>query len=212
MDTSLDTLIETESDLLLGVPYQAQVVEKGWGAEHILGPSTGYLFKKLFMKEGCRCSLQLHNFKEETILVITGQLKVTVRVNEPDFVDSQFILGPGDYMHISPRTVHRMEALENTYYVEASTNYPDDVLRLQTDYPEPEDVHVELVGEYKIGTRDPIAFTAPNLDECLVRVEEPQSRLNMMYGAATLNRHWLVSCETNELSDPGTDPNTKWSW
>ena len=143
MDTSIDTVTELEDGgVLVGVPYQAQIVEKGWGAEHILGPSTGYLFKKLFMKAGCRCSLQLHNFKEETVLVITGQLKVTVRVNEPDFYDTEFILGPGDYFHLSPRTIHRMEALEDCYYVEASTSHGSDVVRLHSDYPEPEDVEL----------------------------------------------------------------------
>jgi len=137
---SIDVVNISDDSILVGIPYQAQIVEKGWGAEHILGPSEGYLFKKLFMKKGCRCSLQLHNYKEETVLVISGTLKVTIRVNEPDYYDSEFILGPGDYIHISPKTIHRMEAIENCYYVESSTNFPDDVLRIETDYPEPEEL------------------------------------------------------------------------
>ena len=141
----IDVVDVSDAGVLITLPNQnVKTVVKPWGKEEWL-PSGDYLFKRLTMYKDHRCSLQLHNFKAESIYVLSGTLKLTVRVNEPDYHDTDFILESGDFFYLSPKTIHRMSGITECVYLEASTNHPDDVLRLQTDYPEPEDVHVELV-------------------------------------------------------------------
>ena len=41
---------------------------------------------------------------------------------------------PGDAVHISPKTVHRMTAIEDSDIIEVSTPELDDVVRLEDRY------------------------------------------------------------------------------
>ena len=41
---------------------------------------------------------------------------------------------PNESISLTPGIIHRMEALENTIYLEASTPEMDDVIRLNDDY------------------------------------------------------------------------------
>jgi len=102
--------------------------EKPWGYEKILFCSdTHYLFKELFMKKGCRCSLQHHVDKRETVYIIEGKLKVLLD-------DEIYLLHPHNHLSISPGQIHRMEAITDTLYLEASTPHPNDVVRHEDDY------------------------------------------------------------------------------
>ena len=53
-------------------------INKPWGYELLMENNNNYSVKKLFMKKGKRCSLQLHRKKKETIYVLSGNLKITV--------------------------------------------------------------------------------------------------------------------------------------
>ena len=44
------------------------------------------------------------------------------------------IFGPGKYLTIEPKNIHRMEAIQNTLYIEASTPEILDVVRIEDDY------------------------------------------------------------------------------
>jgi len=44
------------------------------------------------------------------------------------------VLGPGDYWIINPGTIHRMFAIVETVYLEASTPELDDVVRIKDLY------------------------------------------------------------------------------
>ena len=48
--------------------------EKPWGHELLWARSSRYAGKILFIKKGHRLSRQYHNTKEETIMVLDGQL------------------------------------------------------------------------------------------------------------------------------------------
>jgi mannose-6-phosphate isomerase len=109
-----------------------QVIEKPWGKEEILEINDRYMVKKLTMWRGHRCSLQYHERKRETIYVLSGRLRV-------DFGESQARLesrdfGPAETITLTPGVVHRMEAVEDSVYLEASTPELDDVIRLADDY------------------------------------------------------------------------------
>lgn len=108
-----------------------RVIEKPWGKEEVLELNERYMVKKLTMWKGHRCSLQYHNIKRETIYVLSGQLRIYSGPHEK--LESR-TFGPGEDITLAPKLVHRMEAVEDSVYLEASTPEMDDVVRLGDDY------------------------------------------------------------------------------
>jgi mannose-6-phosphate isomerase-like protein (cupin superfamily) len=106
-------------------------INKPWGFERIIHNSKKYLFKELFMKKGHQCSLQYHNHKYETVYVIKGKLLVILKKNNK-YVNK--ILRKGDFLTIDKKVIHRMKALSDCIYLEASTAHPKDVVRIEDDY------------------------------------------------------------------------------
>lgn len=107
-------------------------IDKPWGGEDIIEQNGDYVVKRLFMKAGHRCSLQYHNLKHETFYVLSGKLKFTVGDSEDAL--AEHILYPNSFYIIKPGVVHRMEGVEDSYYLECSTNHLDDVVRLKDNY------------------------------------------------------------------------------
>ena len=105
---------------------------KPWGYEKIVELNKNYLVKILFMKKNHRCSLQFHEFKKETIYVLNGKLKISLGNDKNNLKDK--IFNTNDKITIEPSIIHRMEAIEDCTYLEASTPEIDDVVRLQDDY------------------------------------------------------------------------------
>jgi mannose-6-phosphate isomerase-like protein (cupin superfamily) len=101
--------------------------EKPWGYEELVECNDKYVVKKLFMKKGHSCSLQYHELKKETIIVLSGILTITVGDSVRDYTF-------GETVTIPPYTVHRMEAVEDALYTETSTNELFDVVRLRDAY------------------------------------------------------------------------------
>ena len=106
-------------------------INKPWGFEELIEINKKYMFKKLYMKKGHRCSLQFHNKKHETVFVLSGKLKLTLKKKNRFFFK---IMTKGQSITISPKTIHRMQAISNCYYLEASTPEIKDVVRIQDDY------------------------------------------------------------------------------
>ena len=109
-----------------------QIIEKPWGKEEVIEINDKYMMKKLPMLKGHRCSLQLHNHKKETIYVLSGQLRI-ISGPDQDHLTGK-IYTEGESITISPGVVHRMEGVEDSIYLEASTPEMDDVVRLVDDY------------------------------------------------------------------------------
>lgn len=109
-----------------------QLIEKPWGKEEVVEINNRYMVKRLTMWKGHRCSLQFHKVKQETIYVLSGSLRI-VSGPDADSLGSR-VLGPNDSMTIPPGVVHRMEGVEDSVYLEASTPEMDDVERLSDDY------------------------------------------------------------------------------
>lgn len=109
-----------------------KIVDKPWGQELILEHNPKYVLKKIFVKAGHAPSLQYHEYKKETLYVLSGKLKFEVG---PDVSNLQVLdLNPGDFYTLEPLTVHRMNAEEDTWFLEASTSELDDVVRLKDHY------------------------------------------------------------------------------
>lgn len=111
------------------------VIQKPWGQEEIVEINDKYVVKKLTMKAGHRCSLQYHNIKRETIYVISGNLLIIQGIRQNDLESK--IFRPGGLITIPPKLIHRMEAIEDSVYLETSTPELDDVIRLADDYQRP---------------------------------------------------------------------------
>ena len=109
-----------------------EIIEKPWGKEEIIEINEKYMVKKLTMWKEHRCSLQFHNHKKETIYVLSGKLRIVSGPNQNNLNEKIYLAG--DSITISPGTVHRMEGVEDSVYLEASTAEMNDVVRLVDDY------------------------------------------------------------------------------
>jgi mannose-6-phosphate isomerase len=106
-------------------------VEKPWGYEIHWARTDRYVGKILHVKAGHALSLQYHNVKDETIYLHTGVLSYELEI------DGQLTkreMRPGDSVHVSPKMVHRMTAIEDCDVLEVSTPELDDVVRLEDRY------------------------------------------------------------------------------
>ena len=112
---------------------EVTIVEKPWGHEEHFALADGkYCGKALHITAGHALSLQYHEVKEETISVQSGRLLFEVGAHE-DHLES-FELLPGEAIHLTPGTRHRMTAIVDTVVLEASTTQLDDVVRLEDRY------------------------------------------------------------------------------
>ena len=109
-----------------------KLIKKPWGQEEVIEINDKYMVKKLTMLSAHGCSLQFHNFKKETIYVLSGKLKIIIGKEKEDL--NSRIYTSGETVTISPGTIHRMEAVETSVYLESSTPEMNDVIRLSDDY------------------------------------------------------------------------------
>lgn len=111
--------------------FKFPTINKPWGKEEILFCHERYALKRLTMYKNHRCSLQYHEKKTESVLLINGKLKIVLK-NGEKWTDQ--ILDSGESVTILPFQIHRMEALEDSVYLEASTPELTDVVRISDDY------------------------------------------------------------------------------
>ncbi len=128
------------------------VVHKPWGTETWLMPGSDvypFALKELILRAGFVTSLQVHQYKSESIHLHQGRgalayhpepfdcerfLAGGYTAEEIDKIKSELkleILGPGAVFHTPPCTIHRMIAYTDLHYTEASTTQLDDVIRLE---------------------------------------------------------------------------------
>ena len=125
--------------------HSPKIVEKPWGREIWYADQAAYAGKVLEVKKGCRLSLQYHERKTETLFLLSGKVRLTLRAlaagetPAPSLVTpaDQSVWLPGQAIHIPARTLHRFEALEDSVLLEVSTPELTDVVRLQDDYARP---------------------------------------------------------------------------
>jgi mannose-6-phosphate isomerase len=106
-------------------------VEKPWGYELHWAKTDRYVGKLIHVTKGHALSLQYHNLKDETIYLHAGKLLFEIEI------DGQLTrreMLPGERVHITPKTVHRMTAIEDSDIFEVSTPELHDVVRLEDRY------------------------------------------------------------------------------
>ena len=113
-------------------PADVTRVNKPWGYEIIWARTDRYVGKILHINAGQALSVQYHERKDETVYLLTGELKYWVKIGDAEMKDMR--LRPGDAFRITPHTVHYMEAVTDCDVLEASTPELDDVVRLEDRY------------------------------------------------------------------------------
>ncbi|MCH9015021.1 MAG: cupin domain-containing protein [Gemmatimonadetes bacterium] len=109
-------------------PYK---VDKPWGHELIWAKTDRYVGKILHIEPGHVLSLQYHEKKDETIHVLRGEIIFRVKIDDEL---REMKMGEGKSYHITPLTVHQMEAVVASDLLEVSTPEIDDVVRLEDRY------------------------------------------------------------------------------
>jgi mannose-6-phosphate isomerase-like protein (cupin superfamily) len=116
--------------------YRAPQQDKPWGHEVIFAGLDGkYVGKIIHVTAGHALSLQYHRQKEETISVLSGAALIEHGPSAEDLASQHF--GPGDTIHLPPGAVHRITAITDLTFAEASTAEPgwrEDVVRLEDKY------------------------------------------------------------------------------
>jgi mannose-6-phosphate isomerase len=107
-------------------------VEKPWGYELVYALTDRYCGKVIFINAGEELSLQFHKEKDETIYVQSGRAEF--QIGDPGKPVDTEVVAPGRAFHITPGTVHRIRALEDTVILEVSTPQLEDVVRLEDKY------------------------------------------------------------------------------
>lgn len=110
--------------------------DKPWGNELIFaGGDRGYVGKLITVGAGHALSLQYHTEKDETISIISGE--ATFEHGPVAGPLQNRAMHPGDTVHLPPTVVHRITALTDLVFVEASTAAPgwrEDIVRLSDNY------------------------------------------------------------------------------
>jgi mannose-6-phosphate isomerase len=139
-------------------------VPKPWGHETIWAKTDRYVGKILHINAGHALSVQYHNRKDETVYLLSGELKywvateasgqrpeargplaggphrtagtgeTPVAARSPIPDLTDVRLRVGDAFRITPGTIHYMEAVTDCDILEVSTAELDDVVRLKDRY------------------------------------------------------------------------------
>jgi mannose-6-phosphate isomerase len=107
--------------------------EKPWGYELLWSHTDHYAGKVIHINAGRRLSLQYHEKKNESVLVISGTL--LLHLGQGD--DARIVeLVPGESYDIPLGDIHRFAAPTDAdvEIIEVSTPELDDVIRLEDDY------------------------------------------------------------------------------
>ena len=130
-----------------------KIVSKPWGHETWIsdGQRMPYALKRILFKAGHRSSLQVHQYKKETNHVVSGSgvlllgngifptedyLRGLLNGDTYQwYMDdlSSYTLEPGMSFDVNPGIIHRVIAVTDLEFIEASTPELDDVIRLQDD-------------------------------------------------------------------------------
>lgn len=108
-------------------------VDKPWGYEIIWAHTDRYVGKILHVNAGEQLSVQYHERKDETVYLLTGEMKYWVQLPGDTELRDQHLTA-GQSFRITPLTVHYMEAITDCDVLEASTPELDDVVRIKDRY------------------------------------------------------------------------------
>lgn len=111
-------------------------IEKPWGYElHWVPEDVPYMGKVLHINEGARLSLQVHDEKQESWLLISGEAAVIWEDQSGKLVETVLEKGVGYSTKIGQK--HRLKGITDCDILEVSTPELGTTWRLEDDYARP---------------------------------------------------------------------------
>ena len=113
-------------------------IDKPWGYElHLVPPETPYMLKNIHINEGAQLSLQIHDEKSESWVVVHGIAAVIWENNKGELVETELQPGVGYTTQVGQR--HRLKGITDCDIIEASTPEAGTTWRLEDDYARPDE-------------------------------------------------------------------------
>lgn len=103
--------------------FDAHRADKPWGHEIVFAEGgAGYVGKLITVDAGHSLSLQFHHRKDETISIVSGRARFD---HGPDATQLEtVVMEPGQTVHVPAGVVHRITAVTDLVFAEASTADP----------------------------------------------------------------------------------------
>ena len=121
-------------------------VEKPWGYElHWVREDAPYIAKIMHINAGARQSLQIHDQKEESWLLISGKAAVIWENNQGELIQTELQPGQGYSTRVGQK--HRLIGITDCDIVEASTPEKGTTWRLEDDYTRPNETPEQRIKE-----------------------------------------------------------------
>lgn len=118
-------------------PY-VKKIDKPWGYElHWVPEDKPYMGKILHINSGARLSLQIHDEKEESWIVMNGSAKVMWDNNKGELIETELTPGNGFSTKVGQR--HRLIGVTDCDIIEVSTPEKGTTWRLEDDYSRPDE-------------------------------------------------------------------------
>jgi len=113
-------------------------IDKPWGYElHWVPEDKPYMGKVLHVDAGKRLSLQVHDQKQESWMILNGRAKVIWEDSNGDLIET--VLEPGKGYTCALGQKHRLMGVTDCDIVEVSTPELGTTLRLEDDYKRPDE-------------------------------------------------------------------------
>ena len=114
--------------------------EKPWGHEVcVTPPGLERVGKLIFVKAGCKLSLQYHTEKEETICLYSGEALLWWQETADATLEKIPMQKEAGYT-VRPGNIHRFEAITDSLFFEVSSPEKGTTVRLDDDYRRPDEV------------------------------------------------------------------------
>lgn len=117
-------------------------VEKPWGYElHFVPEGMPYMGKIMHIDEGHRQSMQVHDVKQETYLILKGKGKVIWENNQGELIETELEPNVGFTTRTGQR--HRLCSITDCDILEFSMPEGGTTWRLEDDYDRPDETDTQ---------------------------------------------------------------------
>ena len=113
-------------------------IEKPWGFElHFVPDALPYMGKIIHVDAGKRLSLQLHDKKQESWMIMNGRAKVVWENTKGELIETELEPGKGYTCALGQK--HRLVGITDCDIIEVSTPELGTTFRLEDDFKRPDE-------------------------------------------------------------------------
>lgn len=133
----MNNFSQTDKSTFSTSPYVRRI-EKPWGYEiHWTPNNLPYMGKIIHVDAGKRLSLQVHDQKQESWMILHGQAKVLWENTQGELIET--VLEPGKGYTCALFQKHRLVGITDCDILEVSTPEIGTTYRLEDDYKRPDE-------------------------------------------------------------------------